>query len=207
VTARRSVLSRRVRKTRLPVRTPRLELVLPALPHARELVELLSEPSVARWTLHIPVPYRPRDARAHIRRARLGLRSGVGLSLQIVRRSDRKVIGGVGLHNFDDSNSSAEVGYWVGRPFRRQGYGGEATRAIVRLAFRQLRLHRVEARVFPGNRGSLELLRRLGFRREGLVRDEVRKDGVWRSSLLFSRLAADRSGRARVTSARVRRRP
>jgi [ribosomal protein S5]-alanine N-acetyltransferase len=198
--ARKSArLPARVRKLSFPIRTPRLELVPPATEHAEEIVELFSEPSVARWTVRIPFPYRLQDAREHVRRARLALRTGKALSLQVLRRSDGRVVGGVGLHGLNESHVSAELGYWVGRPYRRLGYGSEAARAMVRLAFRRLRLHRVEARVFPGNRASIELLKRCGFRLEGLTRDEIRKSGVWQSTLLFSRLATDRfsAGRPR----------
>jgi len=185
-------LAARVKRLPLPIRTRRLELVLPRLDQAGALATLLQEPSVARWTLHIPHPYTTSDARRYVLRAQDRRRSGRGLPLQIVRRGDRVLVGGVGLHQLDEPHAAAEVGYWVGRPYRRHGYAEEATRALVNVAFRRLGLHRVEAAVFPGNAASVRLLRRCGFRYEGRVRDEVLKDGVWRSTLRFARLSTDR---------------
>ena len=185
-------LADRVRSLVLPIRTRRLELASPRLDQVEALVALLREPSIARWTLHIPYPYTATDARKDILRSRAWRRRGGDLPLQVNRRVDGELIGGVGLYHLDERHASAEVGYWVGRPYRRHGYAEEATRSLVNVAFRRLGLHRVEAAVFPGNSGSVRLLRRCGFRYEGRVRDEVRKDGTWRSTLWFARLASDR---------------
>jgi len=184
-------LADRVRRLPLPIRTRRLELVAPRIDLVDSLVALLSEPSIARWTLHIPHPYRASDARGHIARSRSARRKGHSLSLQIVRRRDGRLVGGVGLHNLNERGASGEVGYWVGRAFRRQGFGEEATRALTRVAFRRLRLHRVEATVFPGNTGSIRLLTRAGFQFEGISRKAVPKQGAWRSCLRFARLSTD----------------
>jgi RimJ/RimL family protein N-acetyltransferase len=181
----------RVKHLALPIRTRRLELVPPRLDQVGELVALLREPSVARWTLHIPYPYIATDARKDVLRSQNLRRRGQGLSLLVVRRIDGALIGGVGFHPLDEHHASAEIGYWVGRPYRHHGFAEEATRALVNAGFRRLGLHRIEAAVFPGNVNSVRLLRRCGFRYEGRVRDEVRKDGVWRSTLWFARLATD----------------
>ena len=187
---------------RLPIRTSRLDLVAPESSHVTALVPLLNDPTVARWTLHIPNPYTVADARRFVRRARAFRRTGGGLRLVMVRRSDRALVGGIGLHHTDEDHASAEIGYWLGRPYRGHGYGSEAARAVVKIAFQELGLHRVEAAVFPGNAGSIRLLRRVGFRYEGRARDAVLKDGKWRSDLWFSVLATDR-----VRSRRTARKP
>lgn len=186
-------LSGRVRRLRLPIRARRIELVLPSVGQVGRLKELLSDPAIVRGALHVPRRYRRRDGLALVRRAHRYRRKGEGLSLLIVRRVDRELLGGVALHHLDTSRDCAELGYWVGRPYRRQGYAAEAVTVLLRVAFHHLRLHRIEARVFPGNRRSIRLLEGSGFRFEGRTRDEVRKDGRWRSTLLYSRLVTDRT--------------
>ena len=143
----------------------------------------------------MPYPYRRRDAVEWVRRSRNSRRAGRSLGLTIVRRSDGEVLGGVGLHHLEKGSFSGEVGYWLGRPYRGQGYASEAVELLVRTAFRDLGLHRVEARVFTANARSRRLAERCGFRYEGRLRDEVWKEGRWRSVLLFSRLADDPSPR------------
>jgi [ribosomal protein S5]-alanine N-acetyltransferase len=186
-----SSIAFRVARLQLPLRTRRLLLELPARRHVPELLRWIDDAAIARWTLHIPRSYSPKDAAEHIRRARGGFREGSSISLQILRRSDRKLVGGIGLHDLDGTHLNAEVGYWLGRPFRGQGYAQEALRAIVRTAFRGLGLHRLTARVFLGNENSIRVLRHCGFRREGTLRDEVVKDGTFRSNHLFSLLSSD----------------
>jgi len=95
------------------------------------------------------------------------------------------------LHHLEEGGSSAEVGYWIGREHRGQGYATEAVNLLVRTGFSRLGLHRIEARIFPGNLASRRLAKRCGFRYEGRLRDEVKKNGRWRSTLLYSRLSSD----------------
>jgi len=168
-----------------------VDLVLPDLRQVPAVVGLLSDPSVARWTLHIPHPYTARDARRWVRHAAEGRRTGRSLGLMVVRHSDGEVLGGVGLHDLEPGRTRAEVGYWIGREHRGRGYATEAVNLLVRAGFQHLRLHRIEARVFPGNAASRGVARRCGFRFEGRLRDEVQKDGRWRTTLLFARIASD----------------
>jgi ribosomal-protein-alanine N-acetyltransferase len=71
------------------------------------------------------------------------------------------------------------LGYWIGRPFARRGFMTEAVALIVRHAFVHLGLHRVEANIIPRNRASLALIRRAGFRHEGLARRYLCIAGRW----------------------------
>jgi RimJ/RimL family protein N-acetyltransferase len=191
---------RRIARLRLPLRGPRVDLISVSSERIPELTQLLNDRSVAHGTLHIAHPYKVENARWWVRRATRDRRRGDALPLSIVRRSDRALVGGVGLHQLREEAACAEVGYWVGRPFRGQGYATEAVDLLLRAGFDRLGLHRIEALVFPRNAASRRVLARLGFRYEGRIRDEARKDGRWYSTLLFSRLATDppRRGRSRV---------
>ena len=74
---------------------------------------------------------------------------------------------------------SCFLGYKTGEKYTRQGYMTEALRVIVSYAFDELGLHRVEANIIPRNIASLELVRRLGFREEGLSRRYLKIAGTW----------------------------
>ncbi len=172
-------------------RSRRLELGWPDRRHSAELVRLLGDPEVVRWTLRIPSPYRPRDLDAFYARTQRYHRDGSGLSLQIVRRRDGALLGGVGLHAIDAEHRRGVVGYWIGAPYRRRGYGLEAVRTLCAFSFRRLGLVRLQAEVFRGNRASERLLRAVGFRREGLLRGHIRKAGVALDVVLYGRLRDD----------------
>lgn len=75
---------------------------------------------------------------------------------------------------------SASVAYAAFAPSAGQGYMTEGLALAVRYAFQELRLHRLEANIQPGNKASLGLVRRLGFRCEGCAPDMLFIDGAWR---------------------------
>jgi len=191
MTARPGSVSARIAHLPLPIRSRRLLLTLPDFEQVAAAVRLLNDPKVHRGTLRLPYPYTEKDNRAWIRRARRERAAGRSLGLSIVRRSDGELLGGVGLHQLEEGAYRAEVGYWLGREHWGRGYATEAVNAVLRAAFRELGLHRIEARIYPWNRASCRVARRCGFRFEGRLRDEVQKDGRWQSTLLFSRLATD----------------
>jgi ribosomal-protein-alanine N-acetyltransferase len=75
---------------------------------------------------------------------------------------------------------SAYLGYYAFSPHDGQGHLSRGLRAVLREAFRVHRLHRLEANIQPGNEASRALVRRLGFRREGLSPRYLKIAGRWR---------------------------
>ena len=86
---------------------------------------------------------------------------------------------------------SAYVGFYGHADYAGQGLVREGVGLLVRHAFRKLRLHRLEANVQPANRGSLALVRALGFRKEGLSRRYLKIGGRWRDHERWALLAED----------------
>jgi len=62
---------------------------------------------------------------------------------------------------------------------------------MIRFCFQDLGLHRLQAFVHPDNEPSLKLIEKLGFRREGLLRDNLRVSDEWRDDLLYALLSTD----------------
>jgi [ribosomal protein S5]-alanine N-acetyltransferase len=75
---------------------------------------------------------------------------------------------------------NGSLSYAAFAPTAGQGYMAEGLALVLRHAFQQLRLHRLEANIQPGNHASLKLVRRLGFRREGYAPEMLFIDGAWR---------------------------
>jgi [ribosomal protein S5]-alanine N-acetyltransferase len=114
----------------------------------------------------------------------------------ICRRADGAIVGGINFNEIVRGNfQSAYVGYQIGAPFARQGYMTEALALALAVAFGRLRLHRVEANIQPGNIPSIALVRRAGFRREGLSRRYLRIARRWRDHERWALLAEDWRGR------------
>lgn len=102
-------------------------------------------------------------------------------SFLICRPSDGVIVGSMGLFNIVRRQvKTSLIGYSVGAVHQRQGYATEALQLVLRYAFRRLRLHRVEADIQPRNTASRALVKRAGFKCEGLSRRLVKIGGRWR---------------------------
>jgi [ribosomal protein S5]-alanine N-acetyltransferase len=102
----------------------------------------------------------------------------------------------LGLVNYHDGhirNKRAAIGYIVDPAHCRQGIATEAVGAMIGFCFRDLRLHRLQAFIHPDNAPSLKLIEKLGFRREGLLRENLRVGDEWRDDLLYALLSTDRT--------------
>ena len=127
--------------------------------------------------------------RRRIRRYSEDLRTDQGYAFLIIRSSDNTLVGGLTLANIRRGVAQAgSIGYWMGRPFVRRGYMTAAVRAIIPFAFASLRLHRLEAACIPSNAGSIRLLEKTGFVREGYAREYLCINGIWQDHLLYGRL-------------------
>ena len=84
---------------------------------------------------------------------------------------------------------SAFLGYYAFEPFAGQGYMRAAMPLLLRYAFEDLELHRVQANVQPGNEASIALVRGAGFRREGFSPGYLFIRGAWRDHEQWVKLA------------------
>lgn len=96
-----------------------------------------------------------------------------------------EVIGKCVLFQFSMRNKRAELGYVMRRSFWGQGLMTEALAEVIRHAFEDLDLHRLEADTDPKNLASLRLLDKLGFEKEGLFRDRWFVYDQWQDSVML----------------------
>jgi len=110
----------------------------------------------------------------------------------VFRRDDDAL---VGVYNFSEivrgAFQSAFLGYFAFAPLAGRGLMTEGLAAALDIAFRKLKLHRVEVNIQPNNARSLALAARLGFTREGYSRRYVKISGRWRDHVRFAMLADD----------------
>jgi ribosomal-protein-alanine N-acetyltransferase len=141
-------------------------------------------------------PFRPEDyytaegQRAYLEEV---LRTtATGLTLPHVIVEDGRIVGRITLSGITRGPfQSASVGYWVAESANGRGVASAALARILRVAFEEMGLHRIEAGTLVHNAASQRVLERNGFRRYGLAPRYLKIDGDWRDHILFQRLADD----------------
>jgi RimJ/RimL family protein N-acetyltransferase len=177
-----------IESDRLPtLETPRLRLRWLTEADVGALFEIFSHAEVTRYWSSPPLA----DAAAAVRLLEKIHRSFAERSLfqwGIARGDDDRVIGTCTLYRLEAEHRRGEIGYALGRAHWGQGYMNEALSALLDFAFERLGLHRVEADTDPRNAASIRTLERLGFQREGYLRENWHVNGEIQDSVLFGLL-------------------
>jgi ribosomal-protein-alanine N-acetyltransferase len=118
-------------------------------------------------------------------------KNDTGIRWGITLKGSDDLIGSAGLYKWMKKTSQVETGYDLDPKYMGQGIMTEAMTAIIRYAFEVMKFNRIEALVSPRNKGSLRLVRRLGFRKEGTLREHDFYNGKFTDDFLFSILKRD----------------
>ena len=118
--------------------------------------------------------------------------SGESLTCVLELRETGEALGECALFHANEQCRRAEIGFSLRRKYWRGGYMREAASAVIDHAFGTLRLNRLEADIDPRNVASAGLLERLGFAREGLLRERWIVGDEVSDSALYGLLASDR---------------
>jgi RimJ/RimL family protein N-acetyltransferase len=178
------------------LQTARLRLRMPVLADADAIFAMRSDPVVQRYGSHPPWTDR-QTAVDWIERNARGMAAGQHAQFAIERRDDGAVIGSCVLYALDAQCRRADVGYALALPEWGKGYANEAVSTMLDWGFDRLDLNRVEADIDPRNVPSARALERLGFTREGHLRERWIVDGEVSDSWIYGLLAREwRAARA-----------
>ena len=97
-----------------------------------------------------------------------------------------RLIGSCGIRKEKPDESGGELGYELDPGYWGNGYATEAAREMLKFGFEHLQLHRVGSFCIAENVVSLRVLEKLGFRREGALRETVWMNGRWWDTLVYS---------------------
>ncbi|WP_404456674.1 GNAT family N-acetyltransferase [Virgibacillus necropolis] len=98
----------------------------------------------------------------------------------IFKNDDNRLMGTINLFQvIRGSLQSAYIGYFLDKQNNGKGFTTEAVKLIVEYSFEKLKLHRIEAGVMPHNIGSIRVLEKSGFHKEGIAKKNVKINGKW----------------------------
>ena len=149
--------------------TSRLRLRALTLEDEEEMHQVASDPLVTKY-LGRAAPTREK-VREKIGRVLEGLRAQQSILWAVTDSASGGYLGSACLWNWDQASFHAEVGYDLTPSRWGQGLIPEALVPIIRFGFEQMKLHRIEGRVHPENLGSIRVLEKLGFQKEGHLRE------------------------------------
>jgi ribosomal-protein-alanine N-acetyltransferase len=148
---------------------------------------------IADTTVSIPHPYELDHALAWIGNQHREAVRGRATNFAIRLLPGSPLIGSVGLRDIDYEHLQAELGFWIGREWWGQGYAREAAAAAVRFGFETLGLNRIYAHHMARNPSAGKVLLHVGMQREGLLRERVKKWGVYEDVVVYAILREDRN--------------
>jgi [ribosomal protein S5]-alanine N-acetyltransferase len=169
--------------------TPRFVLRQITEADAGSLFEIFTNPDVMKYWSHLP--YESIDqALDLIKRIMEGISKGEAIEWGVALRGDEgRLIGKCGFHRWYKQHYRAEIGYAVARSHWGTRVMQEAIPAILSYGFERMDLHSVEALVDPENARSVRTLLRLGFVKEGHLKENFCVDGRFSDTGIYSLLA------------------
>ena len=165
--------------------------------HLRPLVDNDLSGDYLRWindskndefTEHAQYPHRIEDLKMYAQ----GKQSDSScVWLAIIENSSNLHIGNIELCDIDLVHRKCEFKILIDKSCQGRGYGEEASRLILRHAFKTLNLHRVYLGVHEDNEKAINLYKKLGFIQEGILRDAFLRNGVWKNSIIMGMLSTE----------------
>jgi [ribosomal protein S5]-alanine N-acetyltransferase len=172
------------------LKTERLVLREIVRADAEDLFRIFSDEETMRyWSCR---PYTSVDqARRLIESLAEAAREEASVHWAITLRGDSRLIGKLGYNEWRKAHRRGDISYIVAREHWGKGVVSEALGATLDYGFNHMNLHSVEAGVTPGNEASERMLRKLGFRLEGHLRENFLTDRGFVDSLIYSLLRSD----------------
>ena len=164
----------------MELETKRLILRKPRKGDWKDIVEGAGEFDVAKMTSAMPHPYEKKAAenfiKEIIKKWKQKVRTDYSFSIEL--KSEKKIIGGIGIHRVNKFSGTGETGSWINKKYWRNGYITEAKIAVNDFAFNKLKLRRLNSPVFKDNKASNATQIKMGYKLEGIQR----KDGKSKAS-------------------------
>ncbi len=167
-------------------KTPRLKLRPIRRSDSSAIQKAASSRKIADTMISLPHPYPVGEAEQYIARQQTERKTGNSVTFIIEQLADGWFCGLVEVRDIDREHSQGELSFWLTVEAWGQGYMSEVVQAAVRYAFEELGLNRLYAYHMTRNPASGRVLEKNGFKREGLLRQRVRKWGQFEDVALWA---------------------
>lgn len=151
-----------------------------------DLLHYRSKPEVARYQFW--EPYSEKDAWELIQKYKdvLPWQPGNWTQLGIILTEENKLIGDIALKIDEFQVQNGETGFNLSPDYQSRGYATEAVKVLFDFAFNELNLHRITGICDAKNEGSVNLMKRIGMRREAHFRENLWFKGAWGDEYVYA---------------------
>lgn len=111
--------------------------------------------------------------------------------LVIIETNSDKIIGDIGIHFSDERNLQCEIGCTLNKAYQQKGFASETLQAVIDYLFTRLEKHRIFASLDPRNESSVNLMERLGFRKEAHFKRNLWLREKWVDDLVYALLKSE----------------
>jgi [ribosomal protein S5]-alanine N-acetyltransferase len=141
--------------------------------------------------LEWPHPFSSANARSTIAAQAAMYQAGRAIHLAVEHRERAGLFGGIELGALDNPHRCAELRFWIAEEEWGRGFASEAARAVLGYGFKDLQLHRIDAMHLVRSDAAGAVLRKIGMRQEGILRERVRKGSRFEDVALCAMLAGE----------------
>jgi len=153
-----------------------------------------AERSVSDTMISIPHPFPEGEGERYVKRSIREIKNGKSMAFVLELKEERKLCGMIEIREIERDHSQAELSFWLSSSCWGQGYMSEGVEGILHYGFEKLNLNRFYAYHMLRNPASGRVLEKNGFRREGILRQRVRKWGKFEDVALWAILRQDWQG-------------
>ena len=170
--------------------TARLTLRLLSVADLSFVQSAASSFAIADSMISIPHPFTEIEAKHYLTRRLEESDSGCSVTF-LIETKQREPLGLIEVRNIEPEHAVGEISYWLAVEAQGQGFMSEAIAAILSYSFKNLGLNRLYAYHMVRNPASGKVLQKNGFQLEGVLRQRVRKWGVFEDVMILSILRQD----------------
>ncbi|MBP1913804.1 ribosomal-protein-serine acetyltransferase [Lederbergia galactosidilyticus] len=158
---------------------------------AEELFKLIDRfrESLREWLPWIDRTIRKEDTITFIQFSQKGFAEFTSMNLVILYRE--KIVGVAGFNEMDVENKVLSIGYWLGQCYQGNGIMNRVVRSLADFALNHLHFNRIEIRIAVGNKKSQAIPEKLGFKKEGVLRETEWLYDHYVDHIVYSLLASD----------------
>ncbi len=149
---------------------------------AQFIVDMRNNPKI----LNSLFSYKMITVQEHLNWYKNNLNNDNRIDLIICRKEDDKRIGTVNLANINYKNQKAEFGIMIAESFWNKDYAYESSNRFINYSFNQFNLNKIYLEVLKENDAAINLYEKLGFREEGILREDIFKNGKFKDVLIMS---------------------